>query len=156
MRSTNDPVLVPGDSFPNVKHHERPAKGAFHMDRAQSYLELHKGFRNALLVSSFLISSVALYLGMAIHFLVFKADENGLLLMSLSVLALVLDIVIAWILSRSWRRSFGQIFVLVSAATIVGAILVSMSVWREHWIELVRELFRSAGAMRPTYMSFST
>jgi hypothetical protein len=106
-----------------------------------AYLELHKGLRTLVLSLCLGIASVVLFLGIAIHFFVFKGDEHGLVLLSLSLLALVLDILITRILVLFLQRTYGQVFVAVSGAILVGATIVSVVVWRTHWFELVKELF---------------
>jgi hypothetical protein len=108
-----------------------------------SYLELHKGLRTLLLWFCIAAASLVLFLGIAIHFFVFKGDEHGLVLLSLCLLALALDTLITWILSASLRRTYGQVFIAVSGAILVGATLVSVAVWRTHWLALVKELFQS-------------
>jgi hypothetical protein len=115
------------------------------MGPIHSYLELHKGLRTLLLCFCLGIASVVLFLGIAIHFFVFKGDEHGLVLLSLCVLTLILDILITSILSASLRRTYGRVFIAVSGAILVGATLVSVVIWRTHWFELVKELFQSIG-----------
>jgi hypothetical protein len=111
-------------------------------------LELHKRWRTLILSLCFAIASVALYFGITVHFFIFKADENGLVLLLLLLFALILDVLITRILASSSRRTFGQVFIVVSAAILVGAIVVSFAIWRTHWLELVRELFHSTGTTR--------
>ncbi len=115
------------------------------MRSIHSYLELHRGLRTLLLWFCLGTASITLFLGIAIHFFVFKGDEQGLVLLSLCLLALVLDTLVTWILSTSLRRNYGVVFIAVSAAILVGALLLSVVVWRGHWAEMTREIFGFTG-----------
>ncbi|GEM_PF-5450496 len=112
------------------------------------FQKFNSALRTLVLCLCFGIASVALFLGIAIHFFVFKRDEHGLILLSLSFLALLLDIGITWILRSFVQRTFAQVFIAVSGAILIGVVLVSVAIWRGHWIELVSGIFRSTATTR--------
>ena len=117
------------------------------MAAVQAYLELHKGLRGALVLVAFLVASFALYIMVAIWFIGapgttrnFSAD---FLLPSFCVLlAIICDLGIAQALHQPGRRTFGSTLSFASGAIIVGAVLVSLAVWRSHWFEMFRWIFQ--------------
>jgi hypothetical protein len=66
-----------------------------------------------------------------------------LLPLSFLLITLISSIGITWMFYQPGRRGLWRTFVLVSVAIMVGAVLTSVAIWRQHWIELVREMFRS-------------
>jgi len=102
-----------------------------------NYLESHKKLRIALLATGFVVASVSLYMAVvAVLFI----QYSYLMITVLLVVALGCDIGIAWLLQRHTRRSFWLTIAFTSSAVVLGAILVSMGVWRGHWAETVQEL----------------
>jgi hypothetical protein len=77
-------------------------------------------------------------MGAALSFLVQGA--NGLLIVSFVVIALALDLVIGWTLHLHTRGKLWIAILLSSAGVVVGTVLTSIVIWREHWLELVKEL----------------
>ena len=117
------------------------------MAAVQGYLELHKGLRGALVLAAFLVASFALYLVVAIWFIGapgttrnFSADF--MLPSFCLLLAVICDLAIARTLYKPSHRTFALTLALASGAIIVGAILVSLAVWRSHWFEMFRWIFQ--------------
>jgi hypothetical protein len=116
------------------------------MGTAQSYLELHRGLKFALLCTCFAIASVSLFLGVGMYLFLPGGVHYGLFdrifPFSFLLLAVIIDIGIARVMYPQRQRSFLSLFGVVLAATVVGAIIVSMVIVREHWVELVKESLR--------------
>lgn len=111
------------------------------MTEARNYPESHRNLWIVLLGAAFLVASVALFMGMAMPFLVQGADS--LLIVSSLIVALALDFGIGWSLHLHTRRRLWISISLSSTGVLVGAVLTSMAVWRWHWVELVKEIFGS-------------
>ena len=98
----------------------------------------------------FVIASLLLYIGFAIGNLVPAPPEESRLAQAMFPLlfllaALLLTFRIAWILRRpessaSKRRGLWLAVPLSIAGVFLGLVLVSVAVWREHWLELVEGL----------------
>jgi hypothetical protein len=122
------------------------------MGAIHNYLGLHKELRATLVFAGFAVASFAVYAAISLGYIGVEPRPNILwdrvLPPSFLLLALLSDLGIVWILHQPRRRGLWSTFVLVSAAIIVGAILASVAIWREHWIEMVGELFRSTSMTR--------
>jgi hypothetical protein len=111
------------------------------------YLAHHSRLRLLLLLVGFMVASLALYLAVAAGFIgVPGALPNVFwdrVFPALSlVTAVAIDFCIAWLLASRSNRSFGPRFLQASAVIISGAVLTSLAVMREHWLEMMRELVR--------------
>jgi len=106
----------------------------------KTYLEAHEGLRTSASAFLFVLASIALFSGFSIHFLLFKADEHSTLFLLCMLISFLLDLIITWILIMSSDRTFGRTFLVVTCLIPVGALLVSIVVWRSHWWQLIREL----------------
>jgi hypothetical protein len=109
------------------------------MTQVRDYLGSHKYLRVALLAVGFVIASFSLYMGTAIYLLIQYGDN--LLIVFFFLLALILDFGIGWTLHRQTGRSFRLSILFSSAGIAVGAVVTSILVWREHWIQVIKELF---------------
>jgi hypothetical protein len=112
------------------------------MTELRNYLDSHSNLRIALVAIGFLVASVALFMGMAMPFLVQGADN--LLIVSSLIVALALDLGIGWTLHLHTRRGLWATILLSSVGILLGAVLTSMAVWRGHWPE--RRLLVNRGA----------
>lgn len=122
------------------------------MSAIQSYLEMHKGPRAILLCLCFGIASVAFFMGAAYNFVVpggRPSDRWDVLLpSSFLLIAVLLSFAATWMLKRPPRRSFWVTFAFVAAGIVVGAVLVSVAIWRGNWLELIKEIIGSIGTTR--------
>jgi hypothetical protein len=109
------------------------------MIELRNYLESHRSLRFVLMSIGFLGASFSLYMGVALSFFVQHADS--LLILSFVLLALALDIGIGWTLHLHTRGKLRATILLSSAGILAGAVLTSMAVWREHWPQLVKEIW---------------
>jgi hypothetical protein len=116
------------------------------MEKALNYLELHKGLRAIFLCICFLIASVSLYMGIGMYLFlpggIHYRFLDRIFPLFFMLLAVLLDFGIARVMHRQQQRSFWSTFASILAATVVGAILASVAIVREHWLELVKELLR--------------
>ena len=113
----------------------------------QAYLELHKRLRSAFVLAAFLVASFALYLVVAIWFIgapgtIRNFSADFVLPLSCLLFAIICDLGIASALHQPTLRTFWSTLTLASGAIIVGAILVSLAVWRSHWFEMFRWIFQ--------------
>ena len=113
----------------------------------REYLELHRGLRAALLSVCFLIASFTLYFEIAMYVLNlgspgihYTLSDRLLVIVPILLFAVVLNAAVAWILHKPDRRNFWAMFALGLGVIIVGAILASIIIWREHWIDFVKDL----------------
>jgi uncharacterized membrane protein len=104
-----------------------------------NYLESHKMQRVALLAAGFVVASVSLYMAVAAYLFIQYAS---VMIAVLLLFALSFDVGIAWLLQHLTRRSFWLTIVFTSCAVVGGAIVVSMGVLREHWVDTVKELLK--------------
>jgi len=108
------------------------------MTELRNYLEAHRNLRLAVLGIGFTAASFALYMSVALGFLVQRADN--LLILSFVFVALALDLGIGWMLHLHTRgQLWGTIFVS-SAGILAGMILISIAMWRGHWLEVVKDI----------------
>ena len=108
------------------------------------------GPRPLALGAYFVVASFLLYLGIGIGTLVPAPPEESRFAQAMFplffvVLALLLTFRIAWILRRpeslqSKGRRLWLTLPLSLAGVFLGSVLVSVAMWREHWLELVEEL----------------
>lgn len=63
---------------------------------------------------------------------------------SFLIVVLAIDLCIAWILLPNSSRGFVTKLLWTSTVIIGGAILTSLAVMREHWLEMMKELFRQS------------
>jgi hypothetical protein len=122
--------------------------GAFH-----TYLDLHNGLRGTILFAGLFVGSIALYMVAAFWLVgIPGARPNFFLDWVLPSCFLFVTLTsgfgMGWILYRPGARGLWATFSLVLGAILIGTILVSVAIWRGHWMELVREIFRSTGATR--------
>jgi len=102
-------------------------------------LESHKNLRITLMCASFVVAAFSLFMGAAIYLFIQYGDN--LLIACFLVLALFLDIGIGWMLHLHTRQSLRVTMLLSSTGIMMGAIVVSILVWRAHWVQLIKELF---------------
>jgi hypothetical protein len=115
------------------------------MTELRNYLEAHRNLRVAAVGLGFIAASFALYMVVALSFLVQRADN--LLILSFVIVALILDLGIGWTLHLHTRgQLWGTIF-LSSAGIVAGMILTSIAMWRGHWLEVVKDIFGSITSM---------
>jgi hypothetical protein len=100
-----------------------------------------RNLRLAVLGIGFIVASFALYLGVGLSFLVYRAD--GLLTLSCFMLAAALDLALGWALHLHTRKSIRTTIFLSSGGILAGTFITSIAIWRSHWLELVEEFFRS-------------
>lgn len=98
----------------------------------------------ALAVIGLLAASFSSFMGVTAYF--FLRDHR--LIALFAFLALILDLGIAWMLHKRTGRSLRLAMLISSTAVVAGAVAISVAIWREHWAELVREIFRHTGTMR--------
>jgi cytochrome bd-type quinol oxidase subunit 2 len=113
------------------------------MGRTHNYLELHRRLRAILFCICFLLASISLYMGIGSYFFLpggtHRRFPHWLFPLFYVLLAVVIDFVTAWLIQQQRQRSFLSTFAIIFAATVVGAILVSMAVMRGNWVEFVKE-----------------
>ncbi len=101
-----------------------------------------KWLRASLLVTSFGAASYVLFTGLAMFLVVPGGAEYTLsarLAPALYVLiALIFDLDIAYILQGARHTRFITAFLLSLVITAVGAVLLSLLMFRSHWWELVK------------------
>ena len=111
----------------------------------QSYLELHKGLRVILLLACFVFASVALFMGAAYNFVVPGGrpyDISDFMMPFSAVLAsFLLSLGMAKMVHQPARRGLWPTVVVIFGAVMLGAVVASIAVWRQHWFELVKEIF---------------
>jgi hypothetical protein len=71
----------------------------------------------------------------------YTRSDRMLVIVPILLFAIVLNAAIAWILHQPDRRSIWATFVLNSGLITVGSILVSIVIWREHWIDFAKDFF---------------
>lgn len=104
-----------------------------------NYLESHRNLRTALLVMCLIVASVSLY--MAVVASLFMEDPGWMIPVSL-FFAFCFDVGTAFLLRPLTRRSIWLNLIFASIAVVGGAIIVSMAVWRGHWIDTTKELVK--------------
>src|SRR6266852_2750391 len=112
------------------------------MGSVRDYLEVHKVLRATLLLLAFVVASFALYASFSLGYVGTNPVPNFLWDRVLPLVFLFLTVAsglgIVWILRRPGRSSYWSTLALVSAVITLGAILTSVAIWREHWLELVK------------------
>lgn len=112
-----------------------------------TYFAHHNRLRIVLLSVGFVVASLALYLALAFGYIGIPGALPDVLwdriIPAASLIAvLAIDSCIAWTLFPNSNRGFGAGLLQTSAAIIGGAVLTSIAVMREHWLEMMKELFR--------------
>ena len=117
------------------------------MNQFNGYLAQHNRLRVILLSVGFVVASFALYVALALGYVGVPGALPDVLwdriipaLFLVAVLAI--DVFLAWTLFPSSSRGFATRLLQTSAVIIGGAILTSLAVMREHWLEMMKELFR--------------
>jgi hypothetical protein len=115
--------------------------------KLNDYLAQHNRLRVILLSVGFVVASFALYVALALGYIGIPGAGPDVLwdriIPALSLIAvLTIDVCIAWMLFPNSNRGFGTRLLQTSAMIIAGAILTSLAVMREHWLEMMKELVR--------------
>jgi hypothetical protein len=110
------------------------------MTHFRDHLDSHKNLRLASLAVGLVVASFSLYVGTAMRF--FVPNAGSLMITVFVLVALILDFGVAWTFHRHTSQNFGMSILLSSIAILVGTVVVSVLIWRQHWLELVKELFR--------------
>jgi hypothetical protein len=103
--------------------------------------------RRVLPLAGILLASFALYLGIAAGLIgVPGALPSVFWDRTFPVLSLCGAAAIATWVALSWRRSAGQslgsALLYVAGAVVAGAVLISLAVMRQHWLEVMKEVIR--------------